>query len=299
MSTFEGEINRLRDEIEAEVKAIPGIIDTYSLKLSDIKSRLEMEVDREKLRDDLYELRSLRHQVKREAARTRHNLIQGLHEVRDKIKSSGYEIAAGESGETSEDMSDKLEKLDDYFEDKLDEIRDKLDSFSDRVEEVEEKVKDRIGDWRREMKDIRRDYISNMPEIKIPFSVPAISMPEIKIPNVGKVIEESLSRAWTGVPSAIVSSVRLPQADLSLIDTLANAGIFKSRNEGIAFFAHRGIEASEDWLTKVKEKLNDIKKLQEETKREIEKVVGGSTQSPTPSPTPKNEGEQGEEEGEV
>ena len=49
-------------------------------------------------------------------------------------------------------------------------------------------------------------------------------------------------------------------------------------------------------MTKVKEKLNDIKKLQEETKREIEKVVGGSTPSPTPSPTPKSEGE---EEGEV
>ncbi|MEM3712553.1 MAG: ribbon-helix-helix domain-containing protein, partial [Thermoproteota archaeon] len=79
---------------------------------------------------------------------------------------------------------------------------------------------------------------------------------------------------WSGMPSMVVSSVRLPKADLELIDALVEAGIFKSRNEGIAFFAHKGIEASRDWLNKVRVKIEEIKRLQEEAKKEMEKIFG-------------------------
>ena len=190
-------------------------------------------------------------------------------------------------------MYDRLEELGDYLGDKFDEIGE---SFTERAEELSERVREKIKDLRREMKHTGRAYAYGV-------TVPEIKVPEIKIPDFGKIWMD-VGKAWTGVPSAIVSSVRLPQADLGLIDTLANAGIFKSRNEGIAFFAHRGIEASEDWLNKVKEKLADIKKLQEETKREIEKVTGvptpltPPTPSPAPSPTPKSEDDE-EEEGEA
>ncbi|MBO3768685.1 MAG: hypothetical protein JTT16_05200, partial [Candidatus Brockarchaeota archaeon] len=85
----------------------------------------------------------------------------------------------------------------------------------------------------------------------------------------------SLSKVQIGGPSVVVSSIRLPETDLKLIDALVDAGIFKSRNEGIVFFAHKGIESSKEWLIKVKEKLDEIRKLQEEAKAELEKIISG------------------------
>jgi len=258
MSSFDEELNKIKGNVENGVKSIQDLIDTYSSKLLEIEDRLEKEADREGLFGELAKLRSLRHQVKSRAMSIRHDLRRSLRDFRNEIRSEM--VSEGGPKEAFEEVEGKLEEMEEYLEDKFDEIRDKLDSFSDRVQEVEEKVKDRIRDWKR---GLRKAYVGG-------FSIPEIKLPEIKIPDVGRLIDESLSKAWTGVPSAIVSSVRLPQADLSLIDMLANAGVFRSRNEGIAFFAHRGIEASEEWLKKVKEKLDEIRKLQEE----IGKVMG-------------------------
>jgi len=287
--SFDDEINRLKEEIEKMEREISDLIGAQSTRLSDLEHRFESVADQDQLWAIFGELKNLKHQIKGEAMKARHSLKHSLHEAKDKVRAGEYE---GASGEYAEEMHDRLEELGDYLGDKLDEIGD---SFIERVDEVSERVREKIKDLRREMKHIGRAYAYSV-------TVPEIKVPEIKIPDFGKVWMD-VGKAWTGVPSAIVSSVRLPQADLGLIDTLANAGIFKSRNEGIAFFAHRGIEASEDWLNKVKEKLADIKKLQEETKREIDKVIGvptPPTPSPTPSPTPKSdEEEQGEKEGEA
>jgi hypothetical protein len=292
--SFENEIDKIKDEIEKAVKAIPGVIDAYTTKLSEIESRLDAEVDRGKLWNELSELRNLRHQVKNEVMRTQHNLKRSLQEAKIKIRSSMHEIPSGDP--FREEVDSKLEELEGYIDDKIDEVGDSLDSFNERVDEVEEKFRDKVRDWRRGMRDVRRAYISGVrgPDIR----VPEIHVPEINIPDVGKIIDESLSKAWTGVSSAIVSSVRLPQADLNLIDTLANSGIFKSRNEGIAFFAHRGIEASEEWLTKVREKLDEIRKLQDETKKEIAEVVGESAPKTVEKTEEKEEEKESEKEKE-
>jgi len=292
--SFEDEINRLKEEIERAEREITDLVGAQSSRVSDLERRFESVPDQDQLWAIFNELKNLKHQIKGEAMKARHSLKHSLHEAKDKVRAGGYE---GASGEYAEEMYDRLEELGDYLGDRFDEIGE---SFTERVEEVSERVREKI----RNLRHAGRAFHVEVPyNVHVPaVTVPEIRVPEIKIPDFGKVFSESFSKAWTGVPSAIVSSVRLPQADLGLIDTLANAGIFKSRNEGIAFFAHRGIEASEDWLTKVKEKLADIKKLQEETKREIEKVTGVSTTtttpSPAPSPTPKSEEEDEEEEEE-
>jgi Arc/MetJ-type ribon-helix-helix transcriptional regulator len=188
-----------------------------------------------------------------------------LVEAKNKIK----ECSAGLSPEELEEL-DWIEDLNDILEDDLDAAEDKVDLFQERAEEISEMLREKI----RRMKQSRAEMVMGRPmEIRIP-EIPPIRIPEIKIPDVGSLIKESLSSAWSGGPSAIVSSVRLPQADLNLIDALVNAGIFKSRNEGIAFFAHKGIEGSKEWLARVKEKLEEIRKLQEETKHELEKALG-------------------------
>ncbi|MEM4229892.1 MAG: hypothetical protein QXZ66_09055 [Thermoproteota archaeon] len=70
-----------------------------------------------------------------------------------------------------------------------------------------------------------------------------------------------------------VPSVTLSKVDLDLIDTLVKTGIFKNRSEGISFFTRKGILASAEWLKRVQEKIDEIKKLQEEARRRTERAL--------------------------
>lgn len=254
-------MNRFMDEVKNTVNGLLKTIEEASSKISEIEVKIGSEKSSEQLREAFKNLKALRHRVKGEATKTKVSLLHKLNDFKRGIR----EASVNEPRELVEELKDRFEELKEFFEDSFEEAEDRLDSFLDRVEDVEEDVRDRVRELRREGKKIGTDMML--------FKVPEIKIPEIKIPDVGKMIEESLSKAWTGVPSMVVSSVRLPQTDLSLIDVLVNAGIFKSRNEGIAFFAHKGIEASQEWLNKVKEKLDEIRMLQEEAKAEMEKML--------------------------
>jgi len=142
---------------------------------------------------------------------------------------------------------EELEELEELSEDLLESFEDGVEDLLERVEEAR-----LVLEPRRVRREIR------------------IEIPEIRLPDIGKIIEESLSAAWRSSPSAVVSSTRILQADLKVIDALVEAGVFRSRNEGIAYFVHRGIECSRDWLEKVKAKVEEIRRLQEEIQRELE-----------------------------
>ena len=84
--------------------------------------------------------------------------------------------------------------------------------------------------------------------------------------EIPRVVQETASRLSL-LPQTVVSSVKLPQGDVQLIDALVDAGIFKNRDESISFFTHKGIEASRDWLAKVRQNLDEIKRLKTENKK--------------------------------
>ncbi|MEM2598595.1 MAG: hypothetical protein QW482_02640 [Thermoproteota archaeon] len=90
-----------------------------------------------------------------------------------------------------------------------------------------------------------------------------------ELPDIKKLIEKALSNDWMSTPKT-VPSVTLSKVDLDLIDTLVKTGIFKNRSEGISFFTRKGILASAEWLKRVQEKIDEIKKLQEEARRRTE-----------------------------
>jgi Arc/MetJ-type ribon-helix-helix transcriptional regulator len=294
MSSHEEELKRLKEDIEKITKDVTDLINAHLSRLSEIDSGLGAEVDRDKLWGELAEIKGLRHQARAEIAGARESILHGLREIKEKIRAMERESPAIEAGEAVEEIAGRFEDLEGSFEDKLGEIEDKFENFSDRIEETEVKIRERIREFKQEMREEVRRASARHGDHVAHFSFPDIRIPEIKVPDVGKIFEESISKAWSGVPSkawsgvpsAIVSSVRLPQVDVNLIDNLVGTGIFKSRNEGIAFFAHRGIEASQEWLTKVREKLDEIHKLQEETKKEIEGVTSESK--------PASEGGQGD-----
>ncbi|MFN4046447.1 MAG: ribbon-helix-helix domain-containing protein, partial [Acidilobaceae archaeon] len=95
---------------------------------------------------------------------------------------------------------------------------------------------------------------------------------------VGKEVGEALKSALEEVRRAaesvsaatVISSIRLREEDAKVVDELVDAGIFKSRSEAVAFFVRKGIEASKEWLEKVRENIRKIRELQEEVKRELE-----------------------------
>lgn len=249
MSKFEGELDKLKEKIEENIGRVLELIRSSSSRISEIEDKIELEKTTPALWEAFKEVKDLKHKIKQEMLEVRGNLLKELRELRGKIK----EVSAGEPRKFVE-LEEGFEELREFFEEKFDEAEDSLDEFRERIEEVEDRIRDKIRELKR---SVRETYVMNF------------KVPEVKVPDIGKLIEESLSKAWTGA-SMIVSSVRLPRTDLDLIDALVEAGIFKSRNEGIAFFAHKGIEASSEWLNRVKEKLEEIRKLKEEARKEIE-----------------------------
>lgn len=278
MSAVDEEIEKIKKEIEEKVEKLSELVDLHLSRISEIEGEVATERERGKLWDRLFELRSLKNEIKVEKIKTKEDLVRKVSEIKRKIKGS----YSGVPKETLEAATERLEALADFLDEKLDRIEEKMDSFFDKVEEIEDKIKDQI-------KEERKYFIYSSfeprrhPEPPHPPDI-LIRVPEIKIPDIGGLINEAFSKVQVGGPSVVVSSIRLPETDLKLIDALVNAGIFKSRNEGIVFFAHRGIESSKEWLIKVKEKLDEIRKLQEEAKAELEKIASG-----------KNEGKEQEE----
>jgi Arc/MetJ-type ribon-helix-helix transcriptional regulator len=268
MSGFEAEFERLRREVEDSIKRFLDLVETHSSRVSEIQRKAGLEEATPGLWEFLKEVKGLRSEARRELAETRGRLVRELRVFKDRLR----DASLAEPGRRDE-LREAFNDLRGFFEDRFDEAEDKLEEFLDMVEDVEDEIRDRIRELKKTAK--KEVYALGLGVSEAP-KLAVAKLTDVKLPDIGKLIEESLSKAFSGA-SMIVSSVRLPRVDLDLIDALVEAGIFKSRNEGIAFFAHKGIEASKDWLMKVKEKLEDIKRLQEETKRELEKMLGESS----------------------
>lgn len=253
MNSFEEEFNRFKDRVKDTLGMLFKHLETSFSRLSEIDGKIWSEKGSPGLWELLKEVKGIKQQVKDETRKTRERLLIEFKDFRKKVR----ENHSGETEKRRQYVEDKLSELRGFLDDCFDEAGDKLNELLNKAEDVEEKIRGRI-------RELKEGSVSLM-TLKIPGG-------EVRIPDIGKLVESSLSKAWSGMPSMVVSSVRLPKTDLELIDALVEAGIFKSRNEGIAFFAHKGIEASRDWLNKVREKIEEIKRLQEEAKKEMEKI---------------------------
>ncbi|MCX8183089.1 MAG: hypothetical protein N3F08_01525 [Crenarchaeota archaeon] len=266
MSGFEAEGERLRREVEDAVRRVLELVREHSSKLSEIERKVGLEKATPGLWELLKEVKGLRFEAREAFLKARGELFRVLRDFRDRVR----EAALAEPRRRDE-LREVFDDLKDFFEDQFDGAEDSLEEFLERAEDVEDEIRERIRELKREVK--KEVYA-------VGFGGPeAARIAVAKLPDIGKLVEESLSKAFSGA-SMIVSSVRLPRVDLDLIDALVEAGIFKSRNEGIAFFAHKGIEASKDWLLKAREKIEEIKRLQEETKKELERMLGEDETGP-------------------
>ncbi|MEM2204620.1 MAG: hypothetical protein QXI22_09740 [Sulfolobales archaeon] len=178
-------------------------------------------------------MRDLRH-ILRDLRHVLHDITDRIEDLKDRGK--------------GEELERTIRDLESYVEKKIYDMRDRLRELADRI-------RSRYGVGR----------------------VIGISMLPLRIAEdigrtVSRALEESIDviEQAVGRVSTTVLSVRIRDDDLKVIDSLVDSGVFRSRSEAVAFFTHKGIEYSKDWIERAKDKIEKIKQLQDEIRLEIE-----------------------------
>ena len=155
----------------------------------------------------------------------------------------------------------------------------------DEVEELKEEVGEFVERW----EDALEDLADAVRELTV--SAVRLRRRAAPLPDVGRIIEQSFEQATKGLEAALARlkealergaggpsftiSVRLPQRDLEVVDALVEAGVFRSRSEAVAFFAHKGIEDSKPLFKDALAKLEELKALREKLREELKKAFEG------------------------
>jgi Arc/MetJ-type ribon-helix-helix transcriptional regulator len=236
VSEFEREVERLRAKI----------LDAYGEAVSELEE-LEEAVTRWK---GPFRFGRLYHELE--------DIVDDLEEDFVEVKRRIGELRREAERRGDEGLRKAVDELDKLLEDKVKE-------FNARYEEVVRRIEESIPGPRG-----RRAH-----HIDVILALPH-RLARIVTREVGETLKEALeeARRATEAVSTVISSIRLREEDARVIDELVEAGIFRSRSEAVAFFVRKGIEASREWLEKVRENIRKIRELQEEVRRELE---GGKT----------------------
>lgn len=245
---FEKRIKELRDEMEKELSSIMERLRNESKNISAKLDELKGKDDRvayEELRKLLLEARENLSDLRLELQRLEHKFRSQLHDLRMDIEHSNL----GHSEKIK--LDDMINGLNYLLRDMSENIRESLEDLGDLVSELRTRVKYAL----RKGQGI-------------------ISVGLRSLPDIGKIIDDAMEIAKRSIEGAttVISSVRIPESDARIIDELVNAGLFRSRNEALAFFVHKGIESSKEWLDKVNERITRIKELQDEIRKELDQL---------------------------
>ncbi len=232
MSGFESEVERLRAKI----------LDAYAEALSELEE-LEEAVSRWR---GPFRFSRLYHELE--------DIVDDLEDEFLEVKRRLGELRREAERRGDEGLRKVVEELNKLMEDKVKE-------FNARYEEVVRKIEESVPTPRGR----RVNYIDVI--LSLPHRLARVVTRE-----VGETIKEAMEEARRvgETVSTVISSIRLREEDVRIVDELVEAGIFRSRSEAVAFFVRRGIEASREWLEKVRENIRRIKELQDEVRRELE-----------------------------
>lgn len=241
------------EEFEKWRARVDELVGRAEEKIREIGQRVEALAEGLAGAKGVDELMSALGELVKARAEAREELRRFRLSARGLIREARGELSRTLSPEAVEEVVDELRE---YVDERVGVLKSEFEVLSDRIGELRKRVK-RLVKAARGGGEVR------------------IGLPEIVLPDIGRVVEEALSLAVPKSRSIVVSSIRLPRADLEVIDALVEAGVFRSRNEGIAFFVHRGIVCSREWLERVRSKIEEIRRLREETRRELEDMMGG------------------------
>ncbi|MEM1909851.1 MAG: ribbon-helix-helix protein, CopG family [Thermofilaceae archaeon] len=238
----------MAEKVRSRLRELESEFASLFKSLNEELKRVEADVERGRV-DAVEALRGLREHLRG----LRSKLIDSRIELRSMLREARLSLRPDEWEELSEEVDEFFERWRDALEDLLDDMRD----LARRAERVRRRV--------------------------------------VVFTDIGKVIEESLEQTAKGLEAALAKlkealekglegpsyavSVRLPQRDLEIVDALVEAGIFKSRSEAIAFFAHKGIESSRHLFNEALAKLEELKALREKLREELKRAFGEGQQA--------------------
>ncbi|MEM3712554.1 MAG: hypothetical protein QXR97_03345, partial [Thermoproteota archaeon] len=172
MDKLEGEFTQFKDRVKDTFNRLFEHLKTSFLQVSEIEGKIWLEKGSPGLWELLKEVKEIKQQVRDETKKTREMLLLHFKDFRKKVR----EDYSKEPEELRQYMEDKLSELRVFLDDCFDEAEDKLDEFLNKAEDIEEKIRSRI-------RDLKEGGVSLM-ALKIPGS-------EVRIPDIGKLIESS------------------------------------------------------------------------------------------------------------
>lgn len=240
-------MDNFKDELEKLKKAIDEAVEKSIKELE----RLREEVSSHPewlFRRKFYRLYDKLEYIVEDLEDSIEEALETLRDLKRKARERGDEA-----------LLESIKQLEDHVRSKLREFSEKYKELIKHIEEIEPKLRIR--------RRPRWVALTLLPA-RLAVSIGAELEETIKevLEEVGKEVRRALESATT-----VVSSIRLKEDDAKVIDELVEAGIFKSRSEAVAYFTHKGIEASKEWLEKVREQIKKIRELREEIKKEFEK----------------------------
>lgn len=227
----------------------------------------------------------------REIERLKAKVLDAYSEAVAELEELGEAVARWRGPFTFKRLYHELEDIVDDFEEELLEVKRRMGELRSEAERRgDEGLKKALEDLNKLMEEKVREFNAKYEDVvkKIEEYIPGprgkrahhleviLALPHrlarIVTREVGEALREAFeeARKATETVSTVVSSIRLREEDARIIDELVEAGIFRSRSEAVAFFVRRGIEASKEWLERVKENIKKIRELQEEVRRELE-----------------------------
>jgi len=282
---LESKLQEVSESMSSTFEKLEGELNSISERLR--RAARERVVGRPPLDVLVRALADIRRLRRRAYAEVRKAMSAKRIEFREalwSVRKSAYDLSKHMSGEQREEFLEEVSELIEEFSDRLDEV---LDEWSDRLEYFT----DMLNDLAEKARDYVREATSRFARLSPPPAGPRalldidefLSSVDQFLRRLSESMERLFREGYERGPTIVVSSIRLPRSDLELIDLLVEVGVFKSRSEGVAYFTHKGIEASREALEKLRSKLEEVKKLQEEIRKEAERALrsgaGGASQS--------------------
>ena len=283
-SKLDSYINKIKEEINS-------LLDKHSHKIDELKNEFEKYLrnkDYNAILNLIPEIRKIRRTIYTEVREFISGKKLEFRRLTWDIKRSLLNLPPEKREELQTEIDRLIDEYEDIFEDLTESLEDNLDYLTDLLDSLIDEAKDvartyyykgyitSVKPTIKTISTIIKDVEKNISDLTAKALTLAMERLEKASKELENVLKEDFKTVKEG-PSMVVSSIRLPKQDLEIIDALVEAGIFKSRSEGVAFFTHKGIQASAGILKKLKNKIDEIRRIQQEIKEEIEKFMRGES----------------------
>mgnify|MGYP003873727311 CR=1 FL=1 len=243
-------LSELENEFKESIRSVEG-------RLEEVRDLLS-KAERARVGEAIRALKSVRRTLR--ALRRRVSLARSELKVmlrRARLRALERPELKGEVDALERKVEDFTEYWRGLVEDFIDDVNDMLSSLG--------RLRGRmfvIGTG-----DIASDRIEEIVDRGVRLAMASI---EAMIKSFEEALEKFEKKSG---PTRVVSSIRLPESDLEIIDLLIEAGAFRSRSEAVAYFTHKGIEASRPTLEGLLNKLRELKEIRDKVREEIKRAL--------------------------